>query len=135
MRVTAPNSRQFRHIMLACPPKIMQELLNLLEELSGSNQRPDAKMPQTEGFCYMFSSGAKLSWVAGSKYGIYCYSSGAEDGQAALSELKLAESLRSARRHFADMKKAQNSYPIQGKVQKLKFEVEWVYDTASNTAG
>ena len=119
--------RQFGHVQLVCVPRIMQELLDILMKLNGSNQKPDAKCQAQAGFCYMFKSGAKLRWMGKNNYGIYCYSYNATDGLSAAEELKVAYALREAAAHFVKMKVHMGDvFSTRGQVTSLKHSIEWV---------
>lgn len=127
----AEHIRQYGVLPLTCHPKVMQALLEILDKVNHNNARPNAKSPSSDGPCHMFRSGSKLYWrdgKGGSDYHIYCYSSDASDGLAAIEELKMAYCLRDAERNFRKMKKLMGSdYPIDGKRSQLVFDTEWVY--------
>jgi len=86
----------------------MTEILQALARLYDEGQRIDAKVRAIDGFCYMFKSGAKLSWFGGNSYGVYCYSDDASDGVSACNELRLGQSLNQAALIIAERQAGQH---------------------------
>ncbi len=128
MKIKKSEVRQFGHIMLTCHPQVMQQVLDVLTNLYTGSNLSDAKERGYNGSCcHMFRSGAKLHWRGRSSYSIYCYSHDASDGLAAVEELKMADHLRLANRHYEAAKKLRCSLPIDGQSDMLIHSREWKY--------
>lgn len=116
MKFVHPNTgnagKQFSHIRIERASKLMiGELLHIINGDYSPSAAVYAEGMEAENWCICMTSGAKLYYNRTQKnFHIYCYHYAGKDGVAAMEQLKMANSIRLARKHLANMHIAMSTH-------------------------